>query len=627
MNIRKLPLLMAALLACTIPAAACQVPNQDPQAGPLFDQMNTDPQDQADFLHALGLFRGTAEGYALDRSMTRSEAAVMLVRLLGKEDEALAQSPSHPFTDVPQWASPYVGWLWTNGLARGVSATAYGADHVVTAEQYLIFLTRALYGPNVPDDAWYTGWAVSLRPLQQSLDQTGFLRRDAVTFSVLALNNTTSSNQTLASRLIQDNVFTAEQFQTPSLSIFHSVYTMAEGNAVCRTTAGVTYTSSETGLEFLYGSGDAPHDHLLATRQTAGQTELCPMDCDTLALVGQPVPLPLTDGQTVAYGAGTADSGDYLLLRRADGVPERLLYFDGQTVQSVLELEPLWSTLESPFYVFAPTDGGVLLTIQDHAGATSRSWLLEGAAVTALSFLDDQKPFDVLPESVLVQQTVGEETVLQQIAMPSGTVLARFELPHAEDSPFPDPVTGGKQLLERTVFDETEGFYWGGAGLYRVENGVLQCLLDRPVDDLLVLDDGSLYVLTHTLGYPATLGASVVMERHPGNEILYRSPVGVWETALSADTGHDITITHLWDADEAGLVGFSWTEWDTRPGDSVRYVLLRQGQQPSIRVESLNQAYPETQVPAEQIPVYLEQLRQAEQQRLNDLGLGIAETP
>ena len=57
--------------------------------------------------------------------MTRSEAAVMLVRLLGKEDEALAQSPSHPFTDVPQWASPYVGWLWTNGLAKGVSATTF----------------------------------------------------------------------------------------------------------------------------------------------------------------------------------------------------------------------------------------------------------------------------------------------------------------------------------------------------------------------------------------------------------------------------------------------------------------------------------------------------------------------
>ena len=147
------------------------------------------------------------------------------------------------------------------------------------------------------------------------------------------------------------------------------------------------------------------------------------------------------------------------------------------------------------------------------------------------------------------------------------------------------------------------------------------------MDDLLVLDGGGLYVLTHTPGYPAQLGPSVVMERHPGNEILYRSPDGVLETALRADTGHAIIITHLQDAEGSGLVGFSWTTWDTRPGDGASYVLLRQGENPSIQVESVWLGYPETQMHVEQIPAYYEQLRQVEQQRLNDLGLGIVETP
>ena len=44
----------------------------------------------AERLEALGLFRGTEAGYELDRAPTRAEAGVMLVRLLGTEEEAQA---------------------------------------------------------------------------------------------------------------------------------------------------------------------------------------------------------------------------------------------------------------------------------------------------------------------------------------------------------------------------------------------------------------------------------------------------------------------------------------------------------------------------------------------------------
>lgn len=42
----------------------------------------------AEELSAIGVFRGTAGGFELDRAPTRSEAAIMLVRLYGAEDEA-----------------------------------------------------------------------------------------------------------------------------------------------------------------------------------------------------------------------------------------------------------------------------------------------------------------------------------------------------------------------------------------------------------------------------------------------------------------------------------------------------------------------------------------------------------
>ena len=64
----------------------------------------------ADDLSAIGMFRGTAGGYELDRAPTRSEAAIMLVRLYGAEDAAKAAYEAgeirHPFTDVSEFSSP-----------------------------------------------------------------------------------------------------------------------------------------------------------------------------------------------------------------------------------------------------------------------------------------------------------------------------------------------------------------------------------------------------------------------------------------------------------------------------------------------------------------------------------------
>lgn len=41
-------------------------------------------------LSAIGVFRGTEAGFELDRAPTRSEAAIMLVRLYGAEEQAAA---------------------------------------------------------------------------------------------------------------------------------------------------------------------------------------------------------------------------------------------------------------------------------------------------------------------------------------------------------------------------------------------------------------------------------------------------------------------------------------------------------------------------------------------------------
>ena len=93
-------------------------------------------QQDAVFLDELGLFQGTERGYELDRTMTRAEGAVMLVRLLGGEAEAEVNVYQTPFTDVPDWAQSYVGWLYENKLTNGTSKTTYSPNESMRFEQY-----------------------------------------------------------------------------------------------------------------------------------------------------------------------------------------------------------------------------------------------------------------------------------------------------------------------------------------------------------------------------------------------------------------------------------------------------------------------------------------------------------
>jgi len=99
---------------------------------------------QADAMKDMGLFLGTNNGYDLDKEPTRAQAAVMLVRFLGKEAEAKAGEWETPFTDVPDWAKPYVGYLYENDLTKGMSETTFVPDDVCSAQMYVTFILRAL---------------------------------------------------------------------------------------------------------------------------------------------------------------------------------------------------------------------------------------------------------------------------------------------------------------------------------------------------------------------------------------------------------------------------------------------------------------------------------------------------
>jgi len=95
-------------------------------------------------LKILGLLASSPSEFELGRAATRTDGLVMLLRLLGKETEALHGVYSHPFRDVPRWADCYVGYAYQNGIVNGKSSDMFGANDPLTANQYVTLVLRAL---------------------------------------------------------------------------------------------------------------------------------------------------------------------------------------------------------------------------------------------------------------------------------------------------------------------------------------------------------------------------------------------------------------------------------------------------------------------------------------------------
>ena len=153
-----------------------------------------DYQSAAEDLSAIGMFRGTVSGgFELDRAPKRSEAAIMLVRLYGAEEEAAAAYQSgeisHPFKDVGPIASPYVAWLYTKGITKGATATTFNSNAACTDKNYVVFLLRALGYEDGKDFQYAESltFAEKLGFYQADYFEGPFLRDDLAAITLQAL--------------------------------------------------------------------------------------------------------------------------------------------------------------------------------------------------------------------------------------------------------------------------------------------------------------------------------------------------------------------------------------------------------------------------------------------------------
>jgi exopolysaccharide biosynthesis protein len=171
---------------------------------------------RAEKLASLGLLQGTGGGYQLDEVPTRIQGVVMLLRLLGLEDEALACTEPSPFSDVT-WGDNYVSYAYQNGLTQGTSAQAFSPNATLDAKSYVTFLLRALGYSDADGDFTWAGslnFAAQLSMMNSAAASTlagvTMNRGDMADLSYAALTcQMKEGGQTLAEHLVEQGVFTA----------------------------------------------------------------------------------------------------------------------------------------------------------------------------------------------------------------------------------------------------------------------------------------------------------------------------------------------------------------------------------------------------------------------------------
>ena len=111
-------------------------------------------------LKAVGVMTGDENGnFNPNKQVTRAEMAVVMANLLDLKVEDF-KGASLPFTDVPEWAVPYVAACYADGITAGTSATTFAPNSPITREQMAAILYRyaAYKGYDVSQKADLSGY-------------------------------------------------------------------------------------------------------------------------------------------------------------------------------------------------------------------------------------------------------------------------------------------------------------------------------------------------------------------------------------------------------------------------------------------------------------------------------------
>lgn len=466
---------------------------------------------QAETLKNLGLFLGTDNGFELENGTTRGQSAVMVVRLLGKESEALKAAAAHPFSDVPDWASGYVGYLYANGITTGISDELYGTDNPATASQFGTFLLRALgYSDADGDFTWDASLQkmeslgiITAGELQTFSDESGFLRAYAVALSYKCLfTEMNGSDYCLLEYLyLMQKAFSSAQLSAASsdglIAPFANLYGIASAPSGERLSQSEIYEAchdavfkielfDEYGLEYGSGSGFFISDdgyaitnfHVISSSSTGIILLPDGSSYDILGVLGfdpvYDIALIKVDIESTPY----LTLGDPFSLKRGDrvyaigspnGVPDTI---STGTINKLNYSYKDSTYLESTAPIYPGSSGGALIneygqvvgvtsagtedgSISLAAPITRISELIRRQSVLSLRYFFAHTRYGYIPFGNVMTETGDNDTVAVQQVWQDGIIIGSISDANDVDLYSLSRLNAGTLLVSLTTDDDS----------------------------------------------------------------------------------------------------------------------------------------------------------------------------
>ncbi|MDD2190292.1 MAG: transglutaminase-like domain-containing protein [Eubacteriales bacterium] len=196
---------------------------------PVFAFSENESRSVESFFIDTKLLKGDGTGYGLEKTANRLEGIIILLRIMGKEEEALEmQDLPCRFTDVPDWAKGYVNYAYEENISKGVSDTLFGVSEIITADQYNTLLLRVLgYDDSQGDFRWYDSVDkaedLGILPsdmIEAYLWSNSYTKGDLLDTSFCYLEaNYKDQKQTLIGMLIETDVVSDELAETYGLDV------------------------------------------------------------------------------------------------------------------------------------------------------------------------------------------------------------------------------------------------------------------------------------------------------------------------------------------------------------------------------------------------------------------------
>lgn len=584
------------------------------------DGINNVAEDQADMLKALGLFIGTNKGFELHRHLSRTEAAVLIVRFMGAEKDALEQINKHPFKDVPKWADPYVGWLYQNKITYGVSNKLFGSIQNVTYWQFATFLSRISTGSDEFTSAGIGTLEEQIFIDRENQDSSGtdFFRADAVSMMTrfmrcIYIEDSMDQMTTMAQYLVRKGVFTAEQFVKAGISIYPVTYISTEEGGLMAQLEGIAFAkSSLTDIDTDTSYPLMEQEYFYALKCEIDEVLLYRMDC--LNLKETQVARWKQEGMSKPWKISyfdTINGKDLLGIWYKDGVD--LIATDGSKTEKIADGKDFGIDSKQYWEPYIRSDDKLVIVVDDTVYIFVQNALYIHNVGADVKFVGAKNGIAVL---CFEEENQG---VIKGVRLSDWSVTDTYRVPLPErGSERAWLYMNGRPLIRQhwgEPYDDGGAGIYGEAGLFAVENERLVRITDRPVIDAGFLRIGptAAYVI---LSHAADSSAGSAIYQYNGPMVTGRDGYVEIER-LSNDPPHGIAIHSIRGADSMVLF-YSRTPAGMEAYDVFCYYPIYNYKEDhmGIAVMSFSAGIPEVSFFEHDARWYVQQ----EQERLNELG-------